>query len=131
LLDEQNDPKLQDEINEVISTIEDYEDLLDNINNLDSIVPDSLIDYTISLGGFNFKYDAESGIFKYHLNKLETAKTKVFTNHGLIKHWRSNTKLKNRIAGILTTLEESSFEELVKIVRSKIDFNEFLGNTTL
>jgi len=123
--DRRNDISLQDRINAIVDKIDDYESLVnDLVNDLGEDFKGN-----IRLDEYGFEYNQELDTYVYCEDKLETAKLKIWREDGLVSDTWCDHKdrlIKNRIAAIITTLEETSFDEIVKIVESQIDFNEFI-----
>ena len=120
--DRKNDISLQPEVEAEVEKIEDYETLvIDLVSNLGKDFKNS-----INIGEYWFRYDPDLNTHVYANTKLESAKNTVYQKHGLVNYWQPRNGISTRVAAIITTLEETSFDEVVKIVESQIDFNEFL-----
>jgi hypothetical protein len=120
--DRQNDISLQKQIDAIVDQIDDYELLVnDLVENLEPGFKDN-----IAIGGHWFKYDPELNTYIYDGNKLNNAKYKVWNKEGLNNTWNTHNEIITRITAIVTTLEETSWDEIVKIVESKINFSEFI-----
>jgi hypothetical protein len=116
-----NDISLQEQIDAIVDTIDNYEVLVnDLVKNLGTDFKDN-----IAISGYWFKYSPELETYIYDGEILANARYKVWNKEGL-NDWTSTQNIKRRITAIVTTLEPTSFDEVVKIVESKIDFNEFI-----
>jgi hypothetical protein len=122
--DRKSDITLQPEIDAIVNEIEEYEDLIDNV--LVEGMP-GISEHSISIGGHYFEYNKETGAFKYSGNIVESAKSQVWSKHNLWVGWLLEDRIKTRIAAIITTMEETDFDSIVKKIEKDIDFNEFLG----
>jgi hypothetical protein len=119
--DRKNDISLHEQIDAIVDQIDDYELLVnDLVENLETDFKDN-----ISIAGYWFKYSPELDTYIYDGEKLSNARYKVWNKEGL-NNWDMSRNIIRRITAIVTTLEPTSFDEVVKIVESKIDFNEFI-----
>lgn len=120
--DRKSDISLQAEIDEIVDKIDDYEMIVnDLVEELGKDYKDS-----IGFGRYWFKYDSELDTYIYDGNKLCTARGEVFNREGLYINYDTHSKIRTRIEAIITMFEETAFNEILKIVESQIDFNEFI-----
>ena len=116
---------LEKEVNVEINHIEELEDLIYEMTvNKDFSKLEN--DNYIQLDGYIFNYNKETEEFEYIDNKLNSAQSRIYSKKNLYNNWRTTTLLKERILAILVTLQETSWEETLNIVKSKIDFDEFI-----
>lgn len=120
--DRRNDISLQEKIDEIVDKIDDYELLVNSL--VETLEPNFEKDITI--GSYYFHYSTDANAYVFGGNKLETAKGEVWSKNNLYTNWTHTSKIKNRIAAIVATLAETSFDEMLKVVESQIDFNEFI-----
>jgi hypothetical protein len=126
--DRKSDITLQPEIDAIVNEIEEYEDLIDNVlvEGMPGI-SDEIFNHTINMGGYYFDYDKKTGAFTYSGDKEAHAKSIVWNKHSLYNGWSATDKIRTRVAAIITTMEETDFDSIVKKIEKDIDFNEFLN----
>lgn len=121
--DRKNDVSLLDKIEAIVDKIDDYETL---VNELVTNELEDNFKERIEIGGYGFTYEETLNAHIFNGNKLYRAKNDVWEQEGLDYYWRYSERINNRITAIVSTLEETSFDQIVKIVESQIDFNEFI-----
>jgi hypothetical protein len=121
----QNDPSLLLEVKQEIQKMEALEDLIeDKIMSLS--LPEEFYKHSISIGGFYFEYNPIVDSFQFSGDKEGYARNTVFNKHHLFIMRNTESLVKHRIAAIIATLEETSFDEVVKIVEGQLNWDEFL-----
>lgn len=124
--DRQNDISIKELIEDEITHIEDLEDLVIDITENHDF--SNYKGYnTITIDGYSFRYNKELEDFEFSDDKEAAAKYRILSNEGLLANWSISELIRNRIDAILVTLEETSFNEILKIVENSIDFNEFIN----
>ena len=120
--DRKNDISLQEKIDEIVDKIDDYELLVNGlVETLEPNFKDS-----ITIGNYYFYYNTDANAYVFSGNKLDTAKGEVWSKNNLYSNWTHTNNIRTRITAIVATLAETSFDEMLKIVESQIDFNEFI-----
>lgn len=129
IADKKLDTTLEKEIEDVVSEIEQYEDLIDNMLLQIPKLSDKISDETISIGGWYFAFNKETEMFSFPDDILQAAKSKVYNKHKLYLGWESTKKIKKRIAAIITTMDDTTFENIVTKIEKDINFNDFLSQS--
>jgi hypothetical protein len=124
--DRKNDVSIQEEIDKEIDFIDELEDLALTISNKYSIPKRKGINNYLNFAGYYFKYDENKEEFVFENDKKEYAKSKVLRDHGLSWLYPAEGSIVSRIKAIISTVEASSFDDILDYVEKNIDFNEFI-----
>ena len=123
LEDRKSDISLREKIDAIVDKINDYEALVNDFVSND--LEDGFQD-TVGLGRYWFRYDPDLDTYIYTNSKVQTAENEVYGADGLWNSWSIKELIQIRIKAIITTLDTTSFDQVLKIVESQIDFNEFI-----
>ncbi len=125
--DRQNDISLNEEIEKEIAKIEKIVDFVNDIP-VDELPEDVLENgVNFSIADLSFRYDSETESMKLHwYTPEELAKNIVLNRHNLGNSWRKEELLRERILAIVSMLDDGNFDDILKVVETNLDFNEFI-----
>jgi hypothetical protein len=128
--DKKNSEEIQAKIKERIKSLEKLEEMVDNMTS--SYDFSELRYSSITVDGYNFNYNKDLDVFEMGESIENVAKQTIYRDENLYYvSWSSISNMKTRIKGIVTTLTPASFDEILKIVESQIDFNEMIDTKIL
>jgi|GEM_PF-6677795 len=125
--DRKNDISLNEEIEKEIAKIEKIVDFVNDIP-IDELPEDVLEnEVNFSIGKLSFEYDSQTESMKLMwYTPEELAESIVLNRHNLGNKWEKEELLKKRILAIVSMLDEGNFDDILKIVETNLDYNEFM-----
>lgn len=125
--DRQNDISLNEEIEKEIAKIEKIVDFVNDIP-VDELPEDVLENgVNFSIADLSFRYNSETESMKLQwYTPEELAKNIVLNRHNLGNSWRKEELLRERILAIVSMLDDGNFDDILKVVETNLDFNEFI-----
>lgn len=125
--DRQNDISLNEEIEKEIAKIEKIIDFVNDIS-VDELPEDTLENgIRFNIGDLSFGYDSETESMKLQWYTPEVlAKNTVLNRHNLSHCWSKEEALRERILAIVSMLDDGNFDDILKVVETNLDYNEFI-----